>query len=100
MTKSLERIRKKYVEACTRYVTLFCEKQELDFDFWVADRVGGTFFCGDYFFDIQDVIFDLETNQPKEAILDWYCENINDSNTKVSYLSYSNGLRVADVKNN
>ena len=40
-TKTYE-LKKQYEFVCNEYVTKFCNKQEMDFEGWVGDIVGGT----------------------------------------------------------
>lgn len=53
------------------YIDKFCKKQDLAFDGWVANIIGGmaSFNDGAYHFDFLDICFDLETRQKHNAIL-------------------------------
>ena len=45
-------------------------KQQIDFDGWVGDEIGGiNFICLSIFFNLSDIILDLNTKQPKGQIL-------------------------------
>lgn len=90
-----------YEKSCNDIVKAFCKKQDIEFDFWVADEVGGIAgFASQYFFNVSDLVLDLKTNQPKGFILDWQSEsteyNMFRSNKKrknINYNSYIMGLR-------
>lgn len=53
------------------YVKIFCEKQDMYFDFWVGDEIGGVASVGDYFFNLDDIRYDIDSKIKKGEILDW-----------------------------
>jgi hypothetical protein len=66
-----------YDKACTEIITKFCEKQGLEFDFWVADEVGNTAsFALQYTFTLTEIVHDLRTKQKKGLILKQQIEMI------------------------
>ena len=93
----------RYEKACNDLITLFCEKQDLefdlDFDGWVGNEVGGiASFASQYFFNLSDIIHDLKTNQKKGLILQWQIEDVehnlgNENPKHINYKSYTMGLR-------
>jgi hypothetical protein len=102
---SLEKLKTHYENVCNEYIRRFCEKQEIDFDGWVSDEVGGiaSFVC-QYFFTIDDIVLDLYTNQPVGLILDWQSDGVdynmfNETPQSINYKSYTMGLRYEDLKN-
>jgi hypothetical protein len=67
--------------------------------------VGGiaSFAC-QYFFNLSDIILDLNTKQPKGNILDWQSEDVdfnmfNEKQQHINYKSYTMGLRHEQLKN-
>ena len=88
-----------YENTCNAIVAAFCEKQEATFCGWVGNRVGQVaVFSTQYFFDFWDVVHDLKTNQPKNAIFAWHRNEefaqIQDPNAKkINYQSYCMGYR-------
>ena len=78
----------------------FAVSKGMTFDFWVADLVGDVaHFNGHYFFNFSDIVLDINTSQPKGAIMRWYDENLEDMQT-INYYSYTKGLRVEQLKAN
>ena len=91
-------LKKQYEFVCNEYVTKFCNKQEMDFIGWVADIVGGIACCNDFYFNFQDIVWDINSKQPKGAIVDWYYENLETPEKSINYFSYTKGLRVSELK--
>lgn len=61
-----------YDEACNAYVKAFMNKHGYDESYWVADEVGGKVcIIEQYFFDMQEIIFDIQNSLPKGLIFDW-----------------------------
>lgn len=96
---NLEKIHNNYCKACNDYISAFEKKQDLSFDFWVADEVGGVAsFADQYFFHLSDIIHDLRTNQKKGLILQWQIEDVehnlgNENPKHINHKSYIMGLR-------
>lgn len=95
----MEKVVKEYEEACNKLIEAFCEKQEIEFDGWIGDEVGGIAgFATQYFFNVSDIVFDLKTNQPKGLILSWQNDDVdfnmfNSEPKHINYQSYARGLR-------
>ncbi len=76
--KDLTKINTAYAKCCNDYIKLFCEKQGIEFDFWIADKVGEiASFIQQYYFTLSDIIFDLNTDQPKGLILEYQDYNVS-----------------------
>ena len=85
-----------YEKACNNIVKHFAKKQDIQFDYWIAEEIGGVAaFIGQYFFHISDIVLDMKTNHPKGLILQWHDENIE---KRINYKSYISGLRVKDLE--
>jgi len=101
----LQKLNKKYEFVCNEYIRKFCNKQEIDFDEWIGDEIGGiASFCSQYFFNLADIILDLNTNQPKGIILDWQSDGVdchfsNPEIVSINYKSYTMGLRYEHLLN-
>ena len=99
----LKELNEKYEFACNELVKKFCNKQGLQFDYWINDEIGGiASFSNSYFFNLCDIILDLKTKQPKGLILSWQDEgvefNFNHQNiTNINYKSYTMGLRYEQL---
>ena len=86
---------------CDKWIKIFCEKQQLKFDGWIGDEIGGiasfcrntSIYCS-YSFNFLDIILDITTKQTPKFILDWY-ENYTDNainkRKTISYWAYTKG---------
>jgi len=85
----------KYEEICGDYVLLFSLKHNLQFQGW-ADTIGGLAeFENDYYFSLQDIVYDINTNQPKYLITKWSDDMIYRTipEKRCNFQSYSKGYR-------
>ena len=104
-TVKLQELKKQYEFACNEYVKKFCNKQQIDFDGWISDEVGGVaLFSCQYSFNFSDILLDINTKQPKGLILDWQTDGVefnmsNKFDEYINYKSYSMGLRYEQLKN-
>ena len=103
-TVKLQELNRQYEFVCNEWIQKFCNKQQIDFDGWVGDEIGGiaSFVC-QYFFNLSDIILDLKTKQPKGQILDWQSDGVdfnmfNDNQQHINYKSYTMGLRYNQLK--
>lgn len=94
-------LQNRYNKVVDDYIQLFSNKQEIEFEFWVGDVVGGIASFGDiYFFSFSDILYDINTNQPKELILQWLYDGVDYPDININYYSYSKGLRHLQLQNN
>lgn len=92
MRKNLDNILKKYIEK-------FEKKHGLNFEFAVNDDLMGVICFGCvFYFDINDIVYDIDTKQPKHLIIDWLYDTMN-QDKYINFQSYSNGLRYEQIKN-
>ena len=91
-------LQKKYESTCNEYLSKFCEKQEMTNEGWVGDNTGQIALCSDYCFNLHDIVHDINTDQPKGLIVDWYDDNLENPDKAINYYSYTQGLRIEDVK--
>lgn len=90
----IEQLKSNYENVCNEYIKVFKKKQDIDFDGWVGNEIGGiASFCGQYFFNISDIVWDINSNCRKGLILRWQEDCIEDVSKAINYYSYSNGLR-------
>lgn len=75
----------KYELVCNQIIEAFEKKHDCCFEFWVGKYFEAASFGDGFIFKIEDIIFDLETDQPKGLIFQW----VNDD------LEYNQGLPVA-----
>jgi hypothetical protein len=90
----LDTLKRQYEFACNEYAKRFCNKQEMNFEGWVRDVVGGIAYCNDFLFNFQDIVWDINSKQPKGAIIDWYYSNLEHPEKSINYYSYTKGLRA------
>ena len=99
MEKKIEKLKKEYDKVINDFIKLFEEKQGVCFEYWIADNIGGIACFGDIlFFNLDDIVYDLTSNQPKGQIIDWVYESIYNEDAKLNYYSYSKGLKFSDLK--
>lgn len=97
-TEKLSRLRQTYEFVCNEYAQKFANRQEMEFDVWVGNEVGGVGHFNDFTFNFRDIVWDVNTKQPKGLIIDWYYESIDNHPKYINYYSYSKGLRYEDLK--
>jgi hypothetical protein len=90
-------LKEQYKSICKEYVKKFCKKQDMCYEGWVGDVIGGIVCINDFYFNFSDIVLDIDTKQPKGFIIDWYYDNIEVDDTYINYSSYIMGLRVKDL---
>jgi len=96
----MNELKKKLEGVIGEYIKSFEEKQEMYFEFWVGDVVGETAFIGDLYLYFGDIRYDLETNQEKGEIIDWYYHTVDNSNDYINYKSWCMGAKdILPLKN-
>ena len=94
----MNKLKERYEKACNDYIAEFTKKQGLEFDGWVGDEVGGiASFIDQYFFNISDIVWDINSNQSKGLILQWQDDCLESNPKFINYFSYSRGLRFSDL---
>lgn len=79
-------------------VKAFEKKQDMYFQFFVADDFTGIACFGDIlYFNISDICHDVFTEQPKGLIVEWLEDCMENEKQTINYQSYCKGLRF--VKN-
>jgi hypothetical protein len=82
-----------YNRICNAYVDEFVKKQGYEFDYWVSSEVGGiASFIEQYYFNMEDIAYDMNNNKPKGKIFSWQDYNIK-NDTQWTYSQYCKGLR-------
>lgn len=81
-------------KALEKYIKEFSKKHDLTFEFAVNDNLLDVISFGSvYFFSIDDIVFDIDTNQTKGLIVQWLEESLESKNQEINYRSYAKGLR-------
>ena len=96
--KKIDKLKKDYEKVCNQYMKLFCEKQDMYFDGFVGDEVGGIALCSDFFFNFHDIVWDVNAKIPKGVIIEWYDAQLENPERAINYYSYTKGLRHEDLK--
>lgn len=94
----MTRLQNKYESVCNEYIDAFIKKQSMSFEGWVGDTIGGIALCNDFYFNFQDIVWDINSKQPKGSITDWYYQNLDAPEKSINYYSYTKGLRVSEIK--
>ena len=86
-------MRKKLDKVLKKYIKKFEKKHGLTFEFAVLDDLMDTICFGCvFYFDMADIIYDIDTKQPKGLIIDWLYESMEETEP-MNFYSYSKGLR-------
>jgi hypothetical protein len=96
-------LKQRYESIATAYLNKFIKKQEIDFDGWVSDDIGGiASFCCQYFVSLDDMRYDIDNDCEVGLILRWQEDSVeHDMNgffDHINYHSYHKGLRYSDLK--
>lgn len=103
MDTDIKKLKKDFENAVHSYMIRFCDKHGCYYDptFWVGNNIGGVVCVDDMFLDFEDIRYDIETEQPKRNIKDWYnytseqlkLQTYTDDIPQVNYKSWCMGLR-------
>lgn len=88
-TLKLSKLKEQYNFICNEYVSRFCNKQGVEFFGWVGDTVGGIALCSDYYLNHSDIVWDINSRQPKGLIFRWYNDCIEIPENAINYFSYT-----------
>jgi len=98
MSVKLEDLKLEYNNVCQKYIDIFCKKQEVEFDGWVNNEVGGIGLFNDFYLNFSDVKLDVDNEIEKGLIFKWYDDNGENIEHYINYCSYTKGLRCSDIK--
>lgn len=98
MTKSTKQLRTALDAAIRGYIRKFEEVHGIEFDFAVDDDLTGTLNFGDCYFNMSDVVYDINNKLPIGLILEWYWAGLeayqrNKNIPQINLRSYASGLR-------
>lgn len=63
---------KELIKECNRYIDLFEIKHDIEFDYWCGNNHGGVAAFGDYFFNYENIKYDIDNDIKNDLILDWH----------------------------
>lgn len=98
MSIKIDDLKLEYKRVCEKYIDIFCKKQDVEFDGWVANVVGETANFGDYTINFTDVKLDVNNEIEQGLIFSWYNEVAEHPKRYINYYSYTRGLRCSDIK--
>lgn len=79
-----------YEKYCNEILKAFCEKQEMNNEGWVGEQIGGIAMCSDFFFNFLDIVWDLNSEQPKGKIIEWYDTTLDAVMGEKAMINYVN----------
>ena len=96
----MQDLKKEYESIVEKYIDAFCQKQEIDKNslYWIGGEIGEVVEISDCYFNFLDIKKDIDTNQSKGFIFNWYLNNDYLEGKTINYDSYIKGLRVKDLK--
>lgn len=91
----MKKLQKEYQDVVNQYLKKFIKKHKYEFSYWVSADIGGiACFIDQYYFDFDDIRFDIDNNVEKDLIFKWQDDGIeNDNKDVLNFKSYSLGLR-------
>lgn len=101
-TKSTKQLRADLDAAIMGYVKKFEFAHSVNHEWSSGDDLMGVLCFGDYFFNISDIVYDVDNKLPVRLIFQWKDDGIqahfNGSEQYINLQSYAKGLRYEDVK--
>lgn len=83
-----------YQQVVGAYVKAFQKAHGIEWEFWVADDIGGTALFGDRYFNFDDIRIAVDNGISSEMLFDWYDENVEHGIEKMINLpAWIKGLR-------
>ncbi len=71
-------MKKRYDNVVNEYVEAFLKRQDMEgqFEHWVGNMIGGICAVGDYFFNFDDIRYDVDNEIPIGYLLEWYDDQV------------------------
>lgn len=101
----MTKLQKKYNLICEEYIAKFVKNQGYEFSYWTANEVGSiACFIDQYFFNFDDIRFDIDNKCPKGLIFKWQDDGLEfhqetGDTSRINYKSYNMGLRYEHLNN-
>ena len=76
------------------YIKLFEKKQDCYFEEFVDDSIIGIVLFGDHYFNMSDIIYDIDNDIEKDKIFDWYDYTLNEGLAGRPIINYKNWLKL------
>ncbi len=72
------------------YIEAFTKKQEMYFEYWVGDNIGGICEVSGFFFNFDDIRYDIDNFIAEGQIIEWYDETLESEQN----INYKNWLKM------
>lgn len=83
------------------YVRAFEDKHGVEFEFAINDDLMTVLHFGDWYFDISDIVYDIDNNLSKHLILNWHNNMMDETGNPdrkwINLHSYAQGLRLESL---
>ena len=97
----MKTLKEQYESIIDTYIEYFEKKHNLVLEYWVSDNKTGVASFGDiYFFNVADIIYDINNDLPKNYICQWLEDNVEYYEKKqrnINLDSYFKGLRFESL---
>ena len=71
------KLRDRYNKTINEYITKFEELTELEFEYWIGNKIGEVAeFSGDYVFDFIEIKYAIDNNIDEDALMSYYHFNL------------------------
>lgn len=81
-----------YSRICDAYIDEFVKKQGYEFDYWIGGAGCIASFIEQYYFNMEDIVYDMNNDKPAGKIFKWQDYNVK-HDTRWTYVQYCKGLR-------
>ena len=89
-----KKLKRNLEKAVKDYIRAFEKKQEVHFDYAVADDILGVLCFGDLSIDLEDIIYDINSKQPPERIIEWIDYSFGEAIKNRPYMNYKNWCKL------
>lgn len=99
-TKKISELEKSFIKIVELYITKFEKKHGYEFSDWVSGNVGEmACFIEQYYFNFDDIRYDIDNNVKKGLIFQWQDEGVeNGAKDNINFRSYVMGARFQMLK--
>ncbi len=88
----MSKLSRNLTSAVHAYIVAFEKKHECNMEYFVNDDIMGIVEIADHFFNVSDLILDIDNKCPKDLIWEWYDQTL-ESKQPMNYQTYIKGLR-------
>lgn len=96
--KPIEYLNSRFNDICKEYIDIFSIKQGLEFHGWVSDIIGDTAMFDDMYLNFRDITWDVNSQQPRNLIIEWYYTCLEKPDEAINYFAYSKLKSEAQCK--